>query len=231
MKVQLLVSEWCASCHQAEKVWGAVAEARDIDYQVVDMGQPEGKALVSRLRIKTIPALVIDDQLKAIGVQSRPEAEALVADAPPKAPSGTRRIGIGLAPSSRWYVLSSMVYLLFAGASLVINGGLFGVGFARPAPLHLFTFGFATFLAFGLGEHMIPRFTGLPVRLGAWTWTQFGLGHAGLVTLFAGFVFGLRHLAGTGGLLLWLALLLFALRLWPLLLSPRAEGAAEVTLQ
>ena len=29
MKVELLVSEWCASCHQAEKVWRQVSEERD----------------------------------------------------------------------------------------------------------------------------------------------------------------------------------------------------------
>lgn len=228
MKVQLLVSEWCASCHQAERIWSEVAQERDFDYQVVDMAQPEGKALVSQLRLKTIPALLIDGELKAIGVQSRPEALALVEQAPPKARSQTQHVGLGLATSSRAYVLSGMVYLLIAGGSLVTNGGLFAEGYARPAPLHLFTVGFLSFLVFGVSEHMIPRFTGLPIRLGAWTWTQLGLAHAGLALMFFGFVLTLPALALTGGVVLWLALLVFAFRLWPLLLRESENSNGEV---
>lgn len=226
MKVQLLVSEWCASCHQAEKVWSEVAAERDFDYQVVDMAQPEGKALVSEMRLKTIPALVIDGELKAVGVQSKPEALALVAEAPPKARSQTRHIGLGLALSSRAYALSAMLYLFISGGALVAHGGLFAEGYARPAPLHLFTIGFIAFLIFALAEHMIPRFTGLPIRLGAWTWTQFGLAHLGLAALFFGFTLTLPPLAATGGLLLWLGLLLFGVRLWPLVLRGGADEAA-----
>lgn len=229
MKVQLLVSEWCASCHQAERIWGEVAQERDFDYQVVDMAQPEGKALVSQLRLKTIPALVIDGELKAIGVQSRGEALALVEGAPPKARSQTQHVGLGLATSSRAYVLSAMVYLLISGGSLVTNGGFFAEGYARPAPLHLFTVGFMSFLVFGVSEHMIPRFTGLPIRLGAWTWSQFALAHAGLVLLFLGFVLTLPALAVLGGLALWGALLLLAIRLWPLLLRESEAASGEET--
>lgn len=224
MKVQLLVSEWCASCHQAERVWSEVAQERDIDYQVVDMAQPEGKALVSQMRLKTIPALLIDDELKGIGVQSKAEALELVKEAPTKARSQTQHVGLGLAPSSRAYVLSAMIYLFLAGGSLVTNAGLFAEGYARPAPLHLFTVGFMSFLVFGVAEHMIPRFTGLPIRLGAWTWSQFGLAHGGLVLFFLGFVLTLPGLAVTGGVILWAALVLFAVRLWPLLLREPANG-------
>ena len=58
---------------------------------------------------------------------------------------------------------------------------------------HLFG-GFALCLIYALGAHMLPRFTARPIRGGAWSAAQLA-----------------------GGLLLWLSLALFALRLWPVL--------------
>jgi thioredoxin-like negative regulator of GroEL len=78
VKVQLLVSASCAPCDQAEKVWREVAAECALDFSVVDLGGPEGQALAERLRLRTIPALVIDGRLIAIGVQSPEEARALV---------------------------------------------------------------------------------------------------------------------------------------------------------
>lgn len=82
MKVQLLVSESCAPCDQAEKVWRQVASERALDFSVVDLAGPEGRTLADRLRLRTIPALVIDGRLIAIGVQSPEEARALVTRPP-----------------------------------------------------------------------------------------------------------------------------------------------------
>ncbi len=78
MKVQLLVSEACAPCDQAVKIWRGVAVERELDFSVVDLATPEGAILAECLRLKTIPALVIDGVLIAIGVQSPDEARALV---------------------------------------------------------------------------------------------------------------------------------------------------------
>lgn len=228
MKVELLVSEWCASCHQAEKVWRQVSEERDFDFAVVDMGQPEGKALVSRLRLKTIPALIIDGQLVAIGVQPLEEARRLVAGAPPKQVGATRHIGLAMSLTGRMAVHASMIYLVLAGTAL-FQGSLFLAGYARPAALHLFTLGFLTFLIYALGEHMLPRFTGNPIRMGAVAWLQQALGHAGLIALAAGFWFGWPLLAATGGAVAWIALLIFTLRLWPVLWPRKvAAGVAVV---
>jgi glutaredoxin len=227
MKVELLVSEWCASCHQAEKVWRQVSEERDFDFAVVDMGQPEGKALVSRLRLKTIPALVIDGQLVAIGVQPPEEARKLVASAPPKRTGATRHIGLAMSLTGRVAVHASMIYLVLAGTAL-FQGSLFLAGYARPAALHLFTLGFLTFLIYALGEHMLPRFTGNPIRMGAVAWGQQAMAHAGLIMLGAGFWLHLPMLAATGGFLAWTGLLIFTLRLWPVLWPRKLAGRVAV---
>lgn len=78
MEVRLLVSQWCPVCPQAEAVWSEVTKQHPVDYQVLDIAKPEGRTLVANLRIRTVPAVVVDGQLKAVGVQSVPEALALL---------------------------------------------------------------------------------------------------------------------------------------------------------
>jgi len=82
MKVQLLVSDACDPCDQAEKVWRGVAAELELDFSVVNLDRPEGRELAERLQLQTIPALVVDGVLVAIGVQSAEEARALVSHAP-----------------------------------------------------------------------------------------------------------------------------------------------------
>jgi glutaredoxin len=224
VKVQLLVSEWCASCHQAERIWREVAEERDFEFEVLDMGQPEGRELATRLRLRSVPSTVIDGELRAVGVQDRPGALALVAAAPPKAASALRHVGLGMARSARLAVLSSVVYLFLAGAALPVYGGLFAPGTARGAPLHLFTLGFLVFMTYGLGEHMLPRFTGNPIRAGAMVWVQFALAHAGVWALVLGLWFAIVPLTVAGGVCAWSALALFVIRIWPVL-WPRGSAA------
>lgn len=225
MKVELLVSEWCAPCHQAERVWRQVAAERDFEFAVVDLAQPEGKQLANALRIRTIPALVIDGQLVAVGVQSLEEARRLVAQAPPRSATDVQHIGLGLGASARVALLSAIAYLVAAGAFLAANGTLFVEGPARPAAVHLFTLGFLTFLIYGLGEHMLPRFTGRPIRLGVLAWVQLALAHLGL-WLFTGgkWLHAPAPVALAGMMLAWLALLVFAARLAPVLWPLRDIG-------
>jgi glutaredoxin len=81
MKVQLLVSESCVPCGQAEKVWRQVADERALDFSVINLADPEGRRLADDLQLRTIPAVVIDGVLVAIGVQSLEEARALISRA------------------------------------------------------------------------------------------------------------------------------------------------------
>lgn len=217
MKVELLVSEWCAPCHQAERIWRQVAAERDFEFAVVDLAQPEGKTLANRLRIRTIPALVVDGQLVGIGVQSQEEARGLVARAPPRVASDVQHIGLGLEATARFAVLSAILYFVVAGGFLAAQGTLLADGPARPAALHLFTLGFLAFLIYGLGEHMLPRFTGDPIRLGRLAWAQLGVAHLGVWLFAGGFWLHAPNAALAGMALAWTALLVFTVRLWPVL--------------
>lgn len=82
MKVQLLVSESCVPCEQAEKIWRQVADESALDFSVVNLTDAEGQKLADQLELKTIPAVIIDGVLMAIGVQSLDEARALISRSP-----------------------------------------------------------------------------------------------------------------------------------------------------
>lgn len=85
MRVELLVSHWCPTCPAAEAVWRQVAGERAIDFAVVDISKPEGREIVSKLNLRTVPATVIDGVLQSVGVPSPDAARALVAAAPARA--------------------------------------------------------------------------------------------------------------------------------------------------
>ena len=217
MKVQLLVSEWCVPCRSAEAVWEKVADEKAIAFEVLDVGQPEGRAVVARLGVRTVPSTVIDGTLRHIGVPSAGEARALVAEAPARERGAERHVGMTLSRTSAWAISAAAVYLALSGAALVFGGGIDGEAPWRGAALHVFGLGFVTFFVFGLGEHLLPRFTGAPIRGGAMAWAQQGLAHAGTLLLVSGLAGGLRGAALAGGALAWCAFALFALRLAPVL--------------
>lgn len=78
MKLVLLVSTPCPECQRAEAVWAAVAASHHLPFQVCDIGTEPGAEFRARLGLQTVPAIVIDDELKGIGVQSPTEAERLI---------------------------------------------------------------------------------------------------------------------------------------------------------
>ena len=221
MKVQLLVSEWCAPCRGAEQVWRQAATRKDFVFEVLDVGQPDGRTIVARLAVKTVPASVVDGALKLVGVPTLEQALASVAAAPDRSTRGPSYVGLTLGVTSGWAIAAAAVYLALSGAALVFGGGLAGELPWRAAALHVFGLGFVTFAVFGFGEHMLPRFAGRPIRVGVLAWTQQALAHAGTVLLVAGFASGARPLALVGAALAWTGLAVFAARLWPVLASTR----------
>ncbi|MCU0806261.1 MAG: thioredoxin family protein [Burkholderiales bacterium] len=232
MLVQLLVSEWCHTCPAAEKVWRDVADEREFDFAVVDVMQPEGREIVARLRVRSVPSLVIDGDLKAVGVQTAEEARALVADAPARARrAAAKHAGMILSRDNRAWLVAALVYLAATALVLVRHGALLPEGSGRASAVHLFTGGFVMFTIYGLGAHMLPRFTGNPIRVGAWAWSQFALGNAGLALLAAGLWMGLGALELAGGAALWLSLAVFAARLLPVLAGDARPGAADAFAQ
>lgn len=217
MKIELIVSGVCPFCLEAEKVWREVASSRGLEFSVVDMTQPEGAALALRLKLQTVPALLIDGSLRAVGVQSPEEALMLLQLNRQEAHDRMQQMGVTFSPDNRWFVLAAQAYLMLAGLGLLMNGSLLSDNAARPAFLHLFTLGFMLFMIYGLASHMLPRFTGNPIRAGAWPWLQMGLAHCGVIGYAAGYLAGRHTLIVVGAVLTWLSMTIFVFRVWPVL--------------
>lgn len=225
--VQLLVSEWCTPCRAAEAVWQRVAERRDIIFEVLDMAQPEARAIAQRHSLRSVPAVVIDEKLMGVGVQTLEQALGLVADAPEKTATTLRFVGITLAHSSRWALIAAAVYLVIGSLPLVLEGSLFAGTIVSRALAHLFPAGFVLFAIFGLAEHMLPRFTGRPVRMGGLAALQQVLANIGIFSLLFGGLAGSRMVAIAGGSLLMLSLIAFSARMLPVIGEPLQANASD----
>jgi len=79
---------------------------------------------------------------------------------------------------------------------------------------------------YGVGLHVLPRFTGNPIRVGAWPRVQYGCINLGIVLFIGGHWSASRWLMVSGGRLMWLSLLIFTLRVWPVLWR-RATGGKQ----
>jgi len=184
MRVELLVSDWCPTCPAAEAVWRQVASERRIDFAVLDVAKPEGREIVARLHLRTVPSTVIDGVLRGVGVQSLEEARALVAAAPPVAerPAAERECGapigsidsraalslLGNAPHRFFFllgVLQAVTVMLWWLADL---GGRYAglytpIVWSVPPPwahAFLMTYTVFPFFVFGFLMTAMPNWTG-----------------------------------------------------------------------
>jgi glutaredoxin len=82
MKLQLLVSQWCPTCPAAQTVWSEAAARAGLTLDVLDVGKPEGRRIVSDLGIRTVPAMVIDGKLRSLGVCTVGEALTMLRPEP-----------------------------------------------------------------------------------------------------------------------------------------------------
>jgi len=220
MKIELLVNSGCSACAQAEAIWRLVADERELELAVLDIAQTAGAARVAQLALKAVPALLVDGELKAVGVVCLEDARQLTQAAPLKAHAMLSRMGMFFSRENRWFIVSAQIYLMLAGIGLVLNGSLLSDSASRPAFLHLFTLGFMLFMIYGLGAHMLPRFTGNPLVEGsAGAWLQMGLAHLGVTAYAAGYLAGWQALTLGGAVCAWGSLLIFSLRVWPVLWS------------
>ena len=118
-----------------------------------------------------------------------------------------------MLPRNRWFIAAALAYALL--------GGLLGLAWlAQPAALpplalrahaHLMLVGFVGMMIFGVGLHVLPRFTGRTLFSERATDAQFWLANLGLLAMVGGWLAGMQALTAAGGAALWLAFGLFAL--------------------
>ncbi len=72
--VILLVSQWCATCPDADELWRKLQKEYGFRYDVFDINTPEGKMWVRKLMIRSVPSTIIDGKLTFVGVPEESEA-------------------------------------------------------------------------------------------------------------------------------------------------------------
>ena len=80
MKIELLVVTPCSICDRARDIWSGAADASQATFQVLDISEPEGERLMQLHHLKTLPAILINGRLIAIGLQNTEEARKIIAD-------------------------------------------------------------------------------------------------------------------------------------------------------
>jgi uncharacterized protein involved in response to NO len=231
MKVALLVSHWCPTCPAAEAVWRQVAAERAIDFAVVDVSKPEGREIVAKLNVRSVPSTVIDGVLQAVGVPSVEAARGLVAAVPlravaPAAPERDARAAVppggprtalrllGRVPHRFFFLLGAVQAVAVMAWWLLDLGGRYA-GFYAPfawtvpppwAHAFLLTYTVFPFFMFGFLMTAMPNWTGeaMPHRAHLYAGLPMALG---VILLYAGFATDARvALAGVALLVAgWLA--------------------------
>lgn len=135
-----------------------------------------------------------------------------------------------MPPLTRWMLKTSLVYLLLAlltgllqaGLPLFENGaGLPVLRQLEPVRVHLFIVGWVTLLIFGVVFWMFPKYSREKPRGHEWLgWAAYGLLNAGLILRAVGesaaqpgSVFG--WMLALSAVLQWLAALAFIINTWP----------------
>lgn len=78
MRAELLVDTDCPACDKAQTVWRAVCRQRGVNLRTLYVDSDDGRDRQRGWRLATIPAVFIDDQLMAVGVQSPEQAIELL---------------------------------------------------------------------------------------------------------------------------------------------------------
>lgn len=122
--------------------------------------------------------------------------------------------GMTFSTDNRCFVSMSMIYLVLSGVWLLWQGALIGDGESRLPGIELFAVGFLLPLIYGLGAHMLPRFTGNPIAMGGAAWIQLAALNAGLLLMVPGTLTGRALAILSGAILIWLSFAVFAWRAW-----------------
>lgn len=117
-----------------------------------------------------------------------------------------------MLPRNRWFIAAALLYALLGGlvglAWLAFPGAL--APLALRAHAHLMLVGFVGMMVFGIGLHVLPRFTGRNLYSERMADAQFVLVNVGLLAMAAGWLGDSPGAVRSGGAVLWAGFLLFA---------------------
>lgn len=74
VKVQLVYTKSCIFCPAAKQIFKDLKKNHKFDYEEIDAISPEGQKIVSKYSIMSVPSVIIDNNLKFVGIPSKDKA-------------------------------------------------------------------------------------------------------------------------------------------------------------
>lgn len=78
MNIQLIIKGQTDTSQTTEYVWRTTCKERGLSLQVADSETEEGQSLVTKLALRTLPALIVDNKVIAVGQPDRAIAEKIL---------------------------------------------------------------------------------------------------------------------------------------------------------
>lgn len=78
MKIQLITTELTELSEATQSIWQAVCEELSLSLDVIDSETPEGQLLVEELALRTLPALIVDNKIIAVGQPDHSSARKIL---------------------------------------------------------------------------------------------------------------------------------------------------------
>ncbi len=78
MKIQLIIMGRTEQSQATENIWRETCEAQGLSLQVADSETRQGQSLVEKLALRTLPALVVNDRVIAVGQPDKVSARKIL---------------------------------------------------------------------------------------------------------------------------------------------------------
>ena len=77
-KLQLILAGPYEACINTQKIWAEACEQYSLKIETTDLDEEPGITLEKSLNIKSFPAFIVDNEVKAVGHPNREAAFALI---------------------------------------------------------------------------------------------------------------------------------------------------------
>jgi hypothetical protein len=78
MKIQLLIGGQLSGCLEARDIWQQACEKQKVQLEVLELEEPQGHELATRLGLKSFPVLIADEKVRAVGRPTEEDATAIL---------------------------------------------------------------------------------------------------------------------------------------------------------
>ncbi len=78
MKIQLIIAGQTELSRATKNIWQTICEEQGLSLEVADSETPVGQSLVEELALRTLPALVVDGKVVAVGQPDKISAKKIL---------------------------------------------------------------------------------------------------------------------------------------------------------